>query len=410
MKKETLWTRDFTILTLGSMVSMLGNAMTGFAISLFVLDYTESTFLYALYVFLYTLPQIAAPILAGPLMDRFSRRKTIYLLDFLSAGLYGTMGVVIWRGEPPFSLLAAATFLIGTVNSIYSVAFSSFYPLLIQEGNYSKAYSVSSTLETLSYVMLPVATLLYRALGISPLLMATGLCFLTAALFETQISDVERNITGRPSGGYGLRTYLSDSREGFSYLRGERGLLCVAAYFMVNAMAEGASSVITLPWFRANYSDGEFVYMSVWALTVVGRVAGGLVRYRRKIPAGRKLATALAIYLLSSLLEGGYLYTPLAAMRLACLTIGVLSITSYNIRVSSTQSYVPDEKKGRFNGAFLTLTTVGRLLGELLAGGLSNVMSMRKVLSTFFTVNGLAAILFIGGGRKAVAEVYNRDT
>ena len=43
-----LWTRDFTIITLGSVVSMLGNAMSGFALSLLVLDYTESSQLYAL--------------------------------------------------------------------------------------------------------------------------------------------------------------------------------------------------------------------------------------------------------------------------------------------------------------------------------------------------------------------------
>ena len=37
-----LWTRDFTIITLGSVVSMLGNSMSGFALSLLVLDYTQS--------------------------------------------------------------------------------------------------------------------------------------------------------------------------------------------------------------------------------------------------------------------------------------------------------------------------------------------------------------------------------
>ena len=37
-----LWTRDFTIITIGSVISMFGNALAGFAISLFVLDYTYS--------------------------------------------------------------------------------------------------------------------------------------------------------------------------------------------------------------------------------------------------------------------------------------------------------------------------------------------------------------------------------
>ncbi len=43
--KQRLWTRDFTIITLGTVVSMLGNAVSGFAISLLVLDYTGSVFL-----------------------------------------------------------------------------------------------------------------------------------------------------------------------------------------------------------------------------------------------------------------------------------------------------------------------------------------------------------------------------
>ena len=49
-KANPLWTRDFTIITLGSVVSMLGNAMSGFAVSLMVLDYTDSNLLYAIYV------------------------------------------------------------------------------------------------------------------------------------------------------------------------------------------------------------------------------------------------------------------------------------------------------------------------------------------------------------------------
>ena len=47
-KKPTLWTKNFTILSLGTVVSTLGNAVSGFAISLLVLDYTGSTLLYAI--------------------------------------------------------------------------------------------------------------------------------------------------------------------------------------------------------------------------------------------------------------------------------------------------------------------------------------------------------------------------
>ena len=45
-------------------------------------------------------------------------------------------------------MLAVGCFIIGTINSVYMVAYESFYPMLITEGNYSKAYSIASVLET----------------------------------------------------------------------------------------------------------------------------------------------------------------------------------------------------------------------------------------------------------------------
>ena len=137
--QASLWTRDFTIITVGSVISMFGNALAGFAISLFVLDYTDMPLYYAVFVFLYTLPQLAAPLIAGPLMDRFSRRKTIYSLDFLSAGVYLLIALVLHLGLMRFWLLAAMTLVIGTIHSTYQVAYQSFYPMLITEGNFSKA-------------------------------------------------------------------------------------------------------------------------------------------------------------------------------------------------------------------------------------------------------------------------------
>ncbi|MBQ2146975.1 MAG: MFS transporter, partial [Firmicutes bacterium] len=79
--ENKLWTRDFTIITLGSVVSMLGGQMAGFAMSLLVLDYTGSTFYFALYNIAYFVPYVVMPLVAGPFLDRFSRKRTIYTLD-----------------------------------------------------------------------------------------------------------------------------------------------------------------------------------------------------------------------------------------------------------------------------------------------------------------------------------------
>lgn len=147
--------------------------------------------LYALYLFLQTFPQIAAPVLAGPLMDRFSRRRTIYFLDFCSAALYGAAGLLIVLEHFNFFILAVMTLFIGTIQSVYQVAFQSFYPLLVSPVNYEKAYSVSGTLETLSYVTIAVAAFFIRPSEL-PLFLSQTACAFSSLHCLRQTSEMWR--------------------------------------------------------------------------------------------------------------------------------------------------------------------------------------------------------------------------
>ena len=411
--QNPLWTRDFTIITLGSIVSMFGNALAGFAVSLLVLDYTKSSFLYAIYIIVYTLPQIIMPIFSGAVLDRFSRKKTIYTLDFISTGLYAVAALLLSTDWFSFPILAVYCFLIGSINSIYMVAYDSFYPLLITEGNYSKAYSISSVLETMSALMIPVSAFVYSKVGISPLLMVDAVSFLIAAILETKILAKETYIEKQQEDlmmkeeRKKVTQLFFDIKEGFWYLWSEKGLLAVAIYFAFSSMAGGCSSVITLPYFKGNFENGEYIYMTVWGMALVGRAVGGSIHYRTKLPAKTKYGIALMVYITISVIEGSYLYLPVKAMIPLIFLSGILGITSYTIRISATQSYVPDEKKGRFNGAFNMLNTVGALLGEAIAGALTIVMPERYVLSLFMSVCVLAAVVFIGGNQKQVKKIYN---
>ncbi|MCR4999136.1 MAG: MFS transporter [Lachnospiraceae bacterium] len=407
-----LWTHDFTIITFGSLISMLGNAMSGFAMSLMVLDFSGSTLLYALYLASYTVPQLVVPIFSGAVLDRFSRKKTIYTLDFCSAGLYLLLAVILWRGWFSFPLFLAYSVILGSIQSTYMVAYDSFYPMLITEGNYQKAYSIAGFLENMSFFMIPIATFLYKMVGITPLLVFDAASFLIVAIMETRIRAGEDYIekqkaTRREDVRYGKQV-LIDLREGFDYLLGERGLLAITAYFFFSFISTGVTEVIGLPYFKENYHNGEYVYMLVWGMSVVGRGIGGLIHYKFKLPANMRYTIALIVYVSVSLLEGFYLFVPVPVMMLFLFGNGILGVTSYTIRISATQSYVPDEKKGRYNGVFNMLASGGMLLGQLVAGGLTVVMPERIVLMVAMLVTATMAVVIIGGNKKAVSEIYNR--
>lgn len=405
-----LWTRDFTIITVGSLVSMLGNSLSGFAMSLLVLDYTQSSLLYALYMFLYTLPQVAVPLLSGPFLDRFSRKKVVYTLDFMSAGIYLTMGALLWNGWFRFPVLAVLTFFVGAINSTYLVAYGSLYPMLITEGNYARAYSVSSTLETLSVVGIPLSAVIYNTVGIAPLFLFNGISFFLAAVMETKIHVAEtycqrvwdntRTI---------IRQLGRDFCEGLQYLWVEKGLLAIVGYFFFFQLAAGAAQVITLPYFKSHFDNGEYYYMLVWGVGMAGRVLGGSIHYRVRIPARAKFMVSLIACIAGSVLEGIYLYFTVSVMVVFTLLIGLCNITACNIRLAGTQSYVSDERKGRFNGMYATLTTAGMLLGQLLAGSATTFFSPRTVLAIFMGVCALAAAGCVGLNRKYIAPIYNTE-
>lgn len=410
--ENTLWTRDFTIITIGSVISMLGNAMSGFAISLMVLDFTESTMLYAIFLAVFTIPQIIVPIISGAILDRFSRKRTIYTLDFMSSILYGAAAYVLSTGWFNFPSFAVLVFLVGTINSIYMVAYQSFYPLLITEGNFSKAYSIASVLETLAVVMVPVSTFVYKQVGISPLLAVNALCFFLAAVMETQIRTTEKYIDVQKKSEdaqHRIRQVLNDIHEGFNYLSKDKGLLAIASYFTFSALIYGVSNVLTLPYFRKTFSNGEYVYMVVMGASVAGRAIGGGMHYRMRIPAERKFMIAMFVYLGTSVLDGIYLFTPIPVMFILMLFSGLLGVTSWTIRISATQAYVPDEKKGRFNGAFNMLNTCGSLAGQLTAGWLSYYMSSRTIIFLSCVVLFTAAMAIMGTNREHISKIYNVD-
>lgn len=419
-EKNTLWTYDFTVITIGSVISMVGNNLAGFAVSLLVLDFTGSTFLYSLFIACYQLPMLVCPVLAGPYLDRMSRKRVIYSLDYLSAAIYLLMFLLLRTGWFSYPVMLGACILIGAINGVYLVAYDSFYPNLITEGNFRKAYSVSSMLWPLAAMMTPVAAMVYdRAGSATPIFAINAVCFFTAACFERTIRHQEAHMAvarAAQENGLGpLRRFCHDLREGIAYIRSERGLLVIALYFMASNFCYGADS-LTLPFFRSNAEKfsawpvaAVTLYSIVSNFNVAGRMAGGLIQYRVRFPAQKKFTIALFVYVATSVLSGVSLYLPIPLMAVAFFTQGILSVTSYTIRTAATQAYVPDTKRARFNGVFQMMSSTGAIVGSLSVGALAEVFPERRIVLAIGLAGIFFTYVFMYRGRTAVAEIYNRD-
>lgn len=414
---QGLWTWDFTIITAGSVISLIGGVLSSFAMSMMVLDYTGSVFLYALYNASYQIPMLVCPILAGPYLDRMSRKKVIYRLDFLSAVLFAGLFLLLKSGWFSFPVLLCFSLIRGSIDSVYMVAYDSLYPNLVEGNNLSKAYSISGMLQSIMMVAYPLGALAYDLLGgVEPLFAVNAVCFFAAACFERCIRHVETHMDNAPpaDGAGAIKRFRQDLRDGVSYIAGEKGLLAITLYFMFSNFA-GAGGLY-LPFFRSHAA--QFAMWPVAAVTLytivstfseAGRVAGGLIHYKIKLPTGQKFAIAMTIYVLINLIECTLLFLPIPVMALVFFVDGMLGVTSYNIRIAATQSYLPDSRRARFNGAYQMLTSVGSLCGTLLAGTMAEILPERAVILLFGAVGLAAAWGFIFRRRKEVAAIYNRE-
>ena len=414
-----LWTWDFTIITLGSVVSLIGGVLSSFAMSIMVLDYTGSVFLYALFNAAYQIPMLLCPVLAGPYLDRMSRKKVIYRLDFLSAGLFAALALLLNAGWFSFPALLCFNLLRGAVDSVYLVAYDSLYPNLVAERNLSKAYSISGMIQSMMLMAYPLGAIAYDLLGgVEPLFAINAVCFFVGACFERCVRHVETHMdTAPPADGMGaLKRFGRDLREGVDYIAGEKGLLAITLYFMFSNFAGGGASELYLPYFRNHAAlfaawpvAAVTLYTIVSSFTEAGRVVGGIIHYKAKLPADQKFAVAMAIYVLINVFEGGWLFLPVPMMAAALFVDGLMGVTSYNIRIAATQSYLPDGKRARFNGAYQMLTSLGSLCGTLLAGMLAERLPERAVILLFSAVGLAAAWGFIFRNRREVAAIYNRE-
>lgn len=416
--KHSLWTYDFTVITIGSVISMVGGEMAGFAVSLVVLDHTGSTFLYTLFNVCFQLPMLICPVLAGPYLDRMSRKRVIYTLDFTSSVLFLGLFLLLRSGWFSYPLMLAGCVIMGAIFGVYQVAYESFYPNLITEGNFRKAYSVSSMLFPLAAMSAPIASALYYKLGsAAPIFAINSACFFTAACFERSIRHKETHIdTAPPADGLGaMKRFDRDLREGLTYIRSEKGLLYICLYFMTAGVC-WAGGNLALPYFKnhpENFAAWPLAAATLYAVvsnfSVVGRLTGGLFQYRIPIPREKRFVLSMMIYVITGILIGTEMFLPIPLMALAYFVEGLLSVISYTIRTAAIQSYVPDSKRARFNGVSSMMMSLGSIVGNLTAGALGEYFTERSVILGMNLMGLVMIYVFIYRGRDHVRKIYNQD-
>lgn len=403
---QTLWTKNYTTITIGTIISAIGGVGLNFALSVLIYDQTQSTMLSALFSALIMIPNILLPLFVGPIIDKFSRKKIIVLSDLMMGVLFLLIAYATKDGYFNYTAYVVLGLVIASNGVIYSIAYQSLFPELIPDKMMQKGYAISSLIyPTVNSVMFPVAALVFDAYGPSGIFLIEGVLLLIAAGFETQIKLSEKHLTNISTKVQSFKVMLVD---GISYLSKEKGLLAIFVFFFVFMMAGEGLNVLLYPFFENHETLTVSHYAWVISFVTIGRLIGGLLHYLFKVPVHLRYTLAAIVYFSLNFLNATLLLVPYQLMLVVQVMIGILSINSFNIRMSSVQSYVPAEKRGRINGFYQIMVALGMIIGRLTAGFAGEYFAYTTVIMAMSAVGLLAFFVFIQGNKKHVSAVYNR--
>jgi len=405
-----LWTRNFTILTLGSFISALGSIGAGVAFGILIYQRTGSPLTLALFTVANIIPRMITGFIAGPFVDRHSRRKIIYSLDFLSTIFFTAMALILFTGFFNVIVFTMVAMLFGVMDTIYQIAFMSMFPEVIEKGQHSKAYSLSSLIWPISAaIMAPIAAFMIEnfEFGVAILMIFNAATFLVAAIMETTIK-LDEVLNQKKMKGL---QFIEDLKEGFRYYKVEKGILGIGILFAAFSFVYTSHDLLRMPYFinsdQFTLQDFSFLITA----SSIGRIVGGIIHYTFKYPPHKRYMIAIIVYFTVEALSATMLYMPYFLMISASFLVGLLSVTSFNIRMTATQVYIPNHMRGRVNSSQALLWNIGAIIGALVIGYIAEYSTYDYRLIMLLTASvSITAIILIPLRMKAeFKKIYNAD-
>ena len=381
MKKEKLFTRNFTLLILGQVSSLTGNYTLKFALSMYVLEQTGSASIFAGMLSAALLPTVLLSPFGGILADRANRKHIMVALDALSglsvlaAGLLLLLGRELW-------VIGALLVLLSVLAAFESPTVQACVPQMVSPQNLVQGNAVVSQVSAVTSLATPfLGSLFYTAFGIGPVFAAAVVCFWLTALLECMI-HLEYQKPPRTAGiGAIVREDLAVSAH---FLRWEQPdilkLLLLAA---LAGMFVSGTAVVGFPYLVRTVLGLSATYYgaaesAMGAAAILGSLCAGLLgkKLRVRDMAAIFLSFGLSLFPigLSFLLPVGRMARYGVLLFFFCVCqLGVCIFSTYAITL--IQQRTPEQLMGKVMSCVFTLSMCAQPVGQVVYGALFDCFS-----------------------------------
>jgi MFS family permease len=392
--------RNFRLLLYGAFLSAAGDFMQNIAQSWLVWQLTRSPVLLGVVGFFDTVPRLMFGAFGGAITDRVDRRRLLMLTQTLGMAQAFIYWFLVYFQIIVFWHIVVLAFFLGAVNTVNQLARQSLVNSLVPPEELMNAIGLQSSVFNLSKIVGPSAGGVLIALaGISGCFFINAISFL--GLIGTLVL-MELPPWEKPENKQGL---LSEIREGFQYLTGNRRLFWIIALSYIIALV-GAPYQRFLPMFATNILHvGPTGFGVLVAAPGVGATLSALT-----LASLRSTRPGL-LWICSCALAFGVVLGLFAFSHSFAFSLFMLTLTGFFFIAfrASSNTAIQSETPRHLLGRVLSLFFMDRglwSLGGLLIGSSAAVIGIDHTLAISALICALAAagLLFVTG-RPAAARL-----
>ncbi|WP_066890370.1 MFS transporter [Clostridium nigeriense] len=426
--------KNFIIIVIGQIISLFGNAIQRFSMSLYLLEFTGSTAAFANILAISTIPYVLFAPIAGMLSDKVNRKKIMVYLDLFCAILIGSYAFILVSGRDNQFIVGTVMFMLSICFTLYGPAVTASIPQVVEEEKLTSANGIINQVGSIVNFAGPIiAGVVYGIFGIKAIVIVNAVSFLFAAIMELflDIPDVKReevnvNIdsndkidrsknTDSSKGDMNetkekvfsirfIKDSFVDMYKTFKYLLKEKKVILsiIMSYALCNIFLVPILSIVA-PYFINIYLGlSAEIYGLVEAICVLGMIIGGfLISVRPKMFSMKKVH-----YIYFPMLIGVILMIGLPLININKLSLAgffalgglgiMLSLAISNVlTLTFIQKEIPENILGKVSAFSVAIATISVAPGQLLYGQILESGISLSIIFLLTAIANVALIIFI---------------
>jgi len=385
----TLRQRNFALLWLGGLISLIGDWALMVGLPIYVYLLTRSVLALSIALLVSSIPNIVLSSIAGVFVDRWDRKRTMVITNLLLA--LALLPLLLARTADRVWIIYLAAFVGTCIEQFFSPAQSALLPTLVREAHLVQANSLNSLSSNLARLVGPALGGLIAALfGLNGIVLVDAASFLIAGILVALITASSKppveTKTPLPAAEAGALAHLwHEWIDGMRVIRSERTLSVLLTMFAITMLGEGVFGVLYPVFVYQILHGGALQIGQLMSAQAVGGLIGGVfVGW-----LGKRIMSRWAIGLFGMafgvtdlLIFNSPAFFPFFWLTVGLfVTAGLVGIGPATGAQSLLQAKSPDAYRGRIFGALGMTMGLFALIGTITAGFFTDHLGVVAVLN-----------------------------